>query len=166
MTASSVVLNELKPEAPTRPEEIGPGRWHEVRGCVAMLLEEACGVPVTVEKRASRRYPFRKPLMITPVQNATGKLDRTKSFSAFGIDVSSSGICFLSRQLVSTRKAVVTCDATGDRQVSLLFEARWVRFTRGGWYQTGGRLLNVLPDDHVPTATLTFSEPPPELDEF
>jgi hypothetical protein len=61
----------------------------------------------------------------------------------------------LSRQLVSTRKAVVTCDATGDRQVNLLFEARWVRFTRGGWYQTGGRLLDVLPQGQVPTVDLS-----------
>jgi hypothetical protein len=129
-----------------------------------MLLESNCGVRVATEKRTHRRYPFRRPLTITPVGEQSGRPDRTKSFAAFGFDISSAGISFLARQLIPARRAVVTCEGPDGRSVNLLFEPRWVRFTRGGWYQTGGRLLEVLPDDSAPPPHLRVLQPPPDID--
>lgn len=144
-------------------DDPAPRRWRELHTCVAMLLESACGIQVPTEKRSHRRYPFRRPLTITPVIEQSGRPDRVQSFPAFGFDISSAGISFLARQLLPSRKAVVTCDGFDDRPVNLLFEPRWVRFTRGGWYQTGGRLLEVLPDDTVPAPSLRLIDVPPEL---
>jgi hypothetical protein len=118
---------------------------------------------LAVEKRAHRRFPFRRPITITPVSNATGRPDQFKSFPAFGIDISATGICFLARQLVPVRKAVLSMEGPGDKTVALLFEPRWVRFTRGGWYQTGGRLLEVMSEDKDVMPVLRFMDPPTEL---
>jgi hypothetical protein len=89
-----------------------------------------------------------------------------KSFSAFGIDISTSGICFLARQLVPARKAVLSAEGPNGELATLLFEPRWVRFTRGGWYQTGGRLVEVLPEEQEPFIAVRLVDTPPELDEL
>ena len=144
----------------------GSRRQRELQACVSMLSSAGSGVTVPVEKRAHRRYPFRRALVVTPITNGTGRPDRAKSFPAFGIDISSSGVCFLGRQLVPARKAVLSVDGPDGEMVHVLFEPRWVRFTRGGWYQTGGRLLEVLPPDTEPAPNLRLLETPPDLDEL
>ena len=148
------------PAVRDRADGPGPQRWRDLQACVATLLEATCGVRVPTEKRTHRRYAFRRPLTITPVNVVSGRPDRTKSFAAFGFDISSAGISFLARQLVPAQRAVVSCDGPGDRPVNLLFEPRWVRFTRGGWYQTGGRLIEVLPDQTAHTPNLRLLETP------
>ena len=160
----SVELKALDAAKPCPVTEPGPERWREVSACVAMLLESCSNVQVPVEKRSLRRYPFRRPLTITPVETRTGRPDHAKSFAAFGLDISATGIGFLARQLVPARKAVVTCDGPENRPVSILFEPRWVRFTRGGWYQTGGRLLAVLPNESDAPPRLRLLESPPEAE--
>ncbi|GEM_PF-1217919 len=146
--------------APSQP------RARLVQECVGRLME-LCGAGVIpAEKRSHRRFPFRISLAITPVNNITGKVDDLKSFAAFGIDLSSNGLCFLARQLVAARRAVVCCQGPDHQPVNLLFEPRWVRFTRGGWYQTGGRLIDVLSDAPAPPPTLRLFEPPPDLDKL
>ena len=154
-----------EPVVRERVDGPGPQRWRDLQACVATLLESNCGVRVPTEKRTHRRYAFRRPLTITPVDASSGRPDKTKSFAAFGFDISSAGISFLARQLVPAQRAVVTCEGPNDQPTNLLFEPRWVRFTRGGWYQTGGRLLEVLSDQTPHAPNLRLLEPP-DLDEM
>lgn len=141
-------------------------RRRNVYSCVAWLLESGPSERIPIEKRVQRRYPFRKPITVTPVNNHSGRPDRLKSFTAFGIDISSCGICFLARQLVPARKAVLSAEGPNHETVTLLFEPRWVRFTRGGWYQTGGRLVEVLPDEKEPYLSIRLVEAPPDIEEL
>lgn len=154
-------------EAPCGQTESGdkPGsrRQRDLSACVAWLLDSA-GNNAPVEKRVHRRFPYRKPISVTPINNATGRPDSARCFPAFGIDISSTGICLLARQLVPARNAVLSLEGPGQKSVSLLFEPRWVRFTRGGWYQTGGKLLEVLQEDVAPFPAFRLLEPPPELE--
>jgi hypothetical protein len=148
--------------------DAGPGtkRQRAVQAYVARLLEGGSASPIHIEKRAHRRFPFRRSLVVTPINGSTGRPDRTKSFPAFGIDISATGVCFLGRQLVPARTAVLSIDGPDGQMVHMLFEPRWVRFTRGGWYQTGGRLLEVLPHDTEPVPNLRILETPPDIDEL
>lgn len=141
-------------------------RRRNLQTCVAWLLGTGSGEPVPVEKRTHRRFPFRKPITVTPVNNHSGRPDRMKSFSAFGIDISATGICFLARQLVPARKAVLSAEGPNGDVATLLFEPRWVRFTRGGWYQTGGRLVEVLPEEKEPFLAVRVVDAPPDLEEL
>jgi len=141
-------------------------RRRNLQSCVAWLLESGLADRIPVEKRAHRRFSFRKPITVTPVNNHSGQPDRLKSFSAFGIDISSCGICFLARQLVPVRKAVLSAEGPSGEIVTLLFEPRWVRFTRGGWYQTGGRLVEVLPEEKEPFLAVRLVDAPPDLEEL
>lgn len=141
-------------------------RRQELQSCINWLLQTNAPGPLPIEKRAHRRFPFRRPITITPISNATGRPDQFKSFPAFGIDISSTGICFLARQLVPVRNAVLSLEGPDEKTIALLFEPRWVRFTRGGWYQTGGRLLEVLADDQQAMPVMRLMEPPAELFEL
>jgi hypothetical protein len=157
-------------DAPSAPACKGadtePRRWRELHKCVAGLLETNCGIHISAEKRTQRRFPFHKPLTITPINDKSGQPELGNSFGAFGIDLSSVGIGFLARQLIPTQKAILTCNGSEDAFVNLLFEPRWVRFTRGGWYQIGGRLVDVLDDTTSPAPGVRLMEQPPSLDRF
>jgi hypothetical protein len=159
--ASKLLQTTEQPAEPAYSE-----RRRNLQACVAWLLESGTGSHVTVEKRSSRRFSFRRPITVTPVNNHSGRPDRLKSFSAFGIDISSCGVCFLARQLVPVRKAVLSMEGPTGEIATLLFEPRWVRFTRGGWYQTGGRLVEVLPEEPEPFIAVRLVDTPPELDEL
>jgi hypothetical protein len=157
-------LSNQEPRPNTEPaNDVRAQRRQDLQSCINWLLQVNSPSQLSVEKRSHRRFPFRRPITITPVSNATGRPDQFKSFPAFGIDISSTGICFLARQLVPVRKAVLSLEGPGDKTVALLFEPRWVRFTRGSWYQTGGRLLEVLSEDGDVMPVMRFMEPPTEL---
>ena len=153
------------PEPPAvagvKASEGEPQRWRELHRCVAALLEANCGIHISAEKRTHRRFPFHKPLTITPINDKNGRREPSNSFPAFGIDISSLGMGFLSRQLIPTQQAILTCNAAENAFVNMLFEPRWVRFTRGGWYQIGGRLVDVLDDTSSPAPGLRLMDEPP-----
>jgi hypothetical protein len=119
-----------------------------------------------MEKRANIRISFRRPFTVTPISNATGRPDQLRSFPAFGIDISATGICFIARHLVPARKAVLSLEGPGGKLVGVLFEPRWVRFTRGGWYQTGGKLLELLQDSNDVMPVICINEPPSDVLDF
>ena len=123
-----------------------PLRQKDLRLCVESLLEGVNGQRISLERRIERRFSYHKPVTITPIDDRTGKPDISQSFNAFGIDISTTGISFLSPQLVPSRQAVITCHGRDKEPVSVLFLPRWVRFTRRTWYQIGGRLVQVLPE--------------------
>lgn len=126
-------------------EYVESPRHRELRLCVERLLETSDAHQVSLEKRLKQRFAFHKPLRVTPVNDRTRKPDPSQSFAVFGIDISATGISFLSQQLVPSRQAVITCYGPDNESLSLLFVPRWVRFTRHSWYQIGGRLVRVLP---------------------
>lgn len=164
--ANRLAAPEPRPGTNQPTETACTERRRNLQTCVAWLLESGPTDRIPTEKRTHRRFPFRKPITVTPVNNHSGRPDRLKSFSAFGIDISSSGVCFLARQLVPVRKAVLSAEGPNGETATLLFEPRWVRFTRGGWYQTGGRLVQVLPEEQEPFLAVRLVDAPPELEEL
>ena len=131
--------------------------------CVSWLIESESACHLGAEKRSHRRFPFRRPFTVTPISNATGRPDQFRSFPAFGIDISPTGICFIAHHLVPARRALLSLEGPGGKLVGVLFEPRWVRFTRGGWYQTGGRLVELLQENRDVMPVIGFTMPPLEV---
>jgi hypothetical protein len=122
-----------------------PSSGRDLASAVADVLNHWGGGRVPQEKRASRRFIFRKPVWITPIDDQTGRADPTRAYSGFGLDLSTTGFGFVGRKLLPTKRAIIAMDAAPDDWVSMLFESRWIRFTQGGWYQIGGRLIECVP---------------------
>lgn len=117
----------------------------DLRGAVARLLESERRMQVPHEKRESRRFVFRKGVVVTPIEDQSGRLSANLAFSGFGCDVSTTGFGFVARQLLPSRRAVVSFHVADAERLHILFDARWVRFTHGGWYQIGGRFIELVP---------------------
>jgi len=89
------------------------------------------------------RYPFPFLLQLTPVQDETTTSQGTP-ICVVGKNLSSRGIGFYHQQPIPFRKAIVTIEDGSGRQTSFLVELSWCRFTRQGWYDSGGRFLSVI----------------------
>jgi hypothetical protein len=62
-----------------------------------------------------------------------------------GKDLSERGLGFYHQAPLPYRRAIVTLEDASGRVVSLLMDLSWCRFTRHGWYDSGGRFLKLIP---------------------
>ena len=145
-----------KPEPSETPQAILVAN---LRTKVTAILAFHYGDYFAKERRSNRRFPFHLPVIITPVDDRTGRLQPGASFQGFGIDISSGGARFLARQLLSTQRAVLSCEGPGKSMVNLAFELRWARLTNDSWYDIGARFTDVLPESPAP-AQPPSGEPP------
>jgi hypothetical protein len=157
------------PQAPGRsaqdldtPETPQAALDRRLRQQVTSVLEFHYGDYFAKERRSHRRFPFHLPVTITPIDDRTARLRDADSFTAFGIDISAHGARFLARQMVPAHKAVLTCEGPGHCSVSLVFELRWARLTNDGWYDTGARFTDVLPQG-LTILPASHDDAPPSL---
>jgi hypothetical protein len=61
-----------------------------------------------------------------------------------GKDLSDRGLGFFHPHPIPHRRAIVTLEDSSQRGVSLLIDLSWCRFTRHGWYDSGGRFLQIV----------------------
>ena len=118
---------------------------HGLRQAVQTIL--AAFLPQTrirqTEYRREPRYPFPFLLRLTPVQDET-TTSQGGPICVVGKNLSSRGIGFYHQQPIPFRKAIVTIENASGTQTSFLVELSWCRFTRQGWYDSGGRFLSVV----------------------
>ena len=63
-------IADASPAPAAKDADTEPRRWRELHKCIAGLLETNCGIHISAEKRTHRRFPFHKPLTITPINDA------------------------------------------------------------------------------------------------
>lgn len=91
------------------------------------------------DQRRERRYSFGALIHLTPVDEAGPNLDR--AVVTPGKSISSDGIGFYHRESLPFRKVVASLELSDDEWIGLLVDLSWCRFTRLGWYESGGRIL-------------------------
>lgn len=96
-----------------------------------------------LDRRRNRRFPYPKPIRLIPVDGG-GRVDATESLVVIGRYLSEQGLDFYSTVPISHRRMVAEFDCGSERAVSILLDLAWCRFTQKGWYENGGRLLQVL----------------------
>jgi len=118
------------------------------RDRVAELVESALtAIEPTrrpVERRREARYPYPYPLHVTPV-NSDGSAAVEETFVVVGKHLALHGVDFYSRQPLAHRRVIVSIDCGVEGWIGLLVELTWCRFGRHGWYDNGGRFLQVVP---------------------
>lgn len=107
------------------------------------LLTRLLPHPRPHEQRRARRHPYPFLFELVPVadDNAT-PLDAP--ITVVGKNVSDRGIGFFHQQPLPFRRTIVTLGDPGGQNLSLLVELLWCRFTRYGWYDSGGRFLEIV----------------------
>ena len=120
-----------------------PTSEDSVKQQVRQLMGQLFPAGLGVERRNSGRYPFPFLVRLTPVDERTLQ-PIAEAFVVVGKDLSERGLGFFHPHPLPYRRAIVTIEDSSRRSVSLLIDLNWCRFTRHGWYDSGGRFLQVV----------------------
>jgi len=96
-----------------------------------------------LERRHEQRYPYPRLLMLTPVQ-ADGQTADGPTFVAVGKQLSQRGLGFFHPQPLVNRLVIASLEAGDGRWLGFLLDIRHCRFTRQGWYESGGRFVRAV----------------------
>ena len=121
----------------TQPEEV-------VRTQVWHLLSALYPPGQKAERRGSRRYPYPYLVYLTPV-GADGVTAEGEPIVVVGKHLSERGFGFYHPQPLPFRRMIATLEATNGVRLGFLIDLTWCRFTRHGWYESGGRFLQAVP---------------------
>ncbi len=96
-----------------------------------------------LERRHEQRYAYPRLVMLTPVQ-ADGKTPDGPMFVAAGKQLSERGLGFFHPQPLVNRLVIASLETVDGRWLGFLLDIRHCRFTRQGWYESGGRFLRTV----------------------
>jgi hypothetical protein len=112
----------------------------EVRTQVWGLLAALYPRNDVVERRRETRYPFPCLIHLTPV-GVDGVTPEGETMVVVGRDLSEHGVGFYHRTALPFRRMIASIECGRGNWIAFLVDLSWCRFTRGGWYESGGRLL-------------------------
>ncbi len=121
----------------------------EVRGQVWALLSTLYPKVTVVERRRETRYPFPFLIYLTPVGDE-GTTPTGESIVVVGKHVSERGLGFYHAKPLPQRRVVASLERPHDGWYAFLLDLRWCRFTRQGWYESGGRFLEAVTSPLAP----------------
>jgi hypothetical protein len=117
----------------------------QVRGLLAGMFP-----PGTLfERRREQRFPFPRLLQLTPV-SADGLQRLGPSVTAAGKQLSESGLSFFHPEPLPFRWVIAALDKGDGRWIGFLLDVDWCRFTRQGWYESGGKFIRAVTLPAVP----------------
>lgn len=99
-----------------------------------------------VDHRSDHRYPYPYLIRLTPLDQQGTPLPE-KTVIAVGKHLSERGLGFYHPQPLPYRRMLVTLDTVDSLQAAFIIDLAWCRFTRQGWYESGGRFLGLAPDE-------------------
>jgi hypothetical protein len=104
-----------------------------------------------IERRVDQRYPYPHLLYLTPVGD-DGITAEGPSVVVVGKSLSERGLGVFHPQPFAQRRMIASLETGEGRFASFLVDITWCRFTQYGWYESGGRFLQVVPSPMARTA--------------
>jgi hypothetical protein len=80
---------------------------------------------------------------LTPVAE-DGVTPQGDNIVVAGKQLSENGLGFFHQQPLPYRRMIVSLDQGRGQWLGLIIDLSWCRFTKFGWYESGGRLLEVV----------------------
>ena len=124
-----------------------PDQSHESGGDNADLRTQVWGLLSTlypkdslVERRRENRYPFPFLVHLTPVDD-DGQPSKTETIVVVGKHLSERGLGFYHPKPLPYRRMIVSLESSGGQWLGFLIDLSWCRFTKQGWYESGGRFI-------------------------
>lgn len=97
-----------------------------------------------VERRQERRYPYPYLVHLTPVAS-DGITPHGEPLVVVGKHLSDQGLGFYHPKPIQHRRMIVTLEVVDGKPLAFLIDLNWCRFTKQGWYESGGRFLRAVP---------------------
>jgi hypothetical protein len=108
---------------------------------------------VTVERRHVERVAVPLLFRLTPL-NVRREPIHDDAITVVGKDISRRGLSFFHEQPLTYRRAIVTLEHPDFGRFAAEVDVNWCRFTRPGWYESGGRLVRSISPDERRAAAL------------
>lgn len=131
----TIVIDQTLRHAPAAPDE-------EVRAQVAGLLSSLFPSGRLPERRREQRYPFPHLVHLTPVAE-DGVTPQGEPIVVVGKHLSERGLGFFHPQPLEHRRVIASLGTTSG-WIAFLIDLTWCRFTKQGWYESGGRFLRAV----------------------
>jgi hypothetical protein len=125
------------------PGEHGSSTDEELRMQVWGLLTTLYPRNDLIERRRDSRYPFPVLVHLTPV-GEDGITPEGESVVVVGKHLSEHGFGFFHQQPLPYRRMIVSLESRRGHWVAFLIDLTWCRFTKDGWYESGGRFLQTV----------------------
>jgi hypothetical protein len=117
----------------------------QVRGLLAGMFPPG----TLLERRREQRFPFPRLLQLTPV-SADGLQRLGPSLTAAGKQLSESGMSFFHPEPLPFRWVIASLDKGDGQWIGFLLDVDWCRFTRQGWYESGGQFIRAVSLPSIP----------------
>jgi hypothetical protein len=114
----------------------------EIRGQVWGLLSTLYPKVAVVERRRETRYPFPFLIYLTPVDD--NGVSCGENIVVVGKHISERGLGFFHAKPLPHRRVIASLERPHDGWYAFLMDLGWCRFTRQGWYESGGRFLEAV----------------------
>ena len=134
---------------PSRASEPNPSVDEDVRAQVWGLLAGMYPRGNVIERRSDCRYPFPYLVYLTPVQDDPAT-PSGEPVVVVGKYLSERGLGFYHPKPLPHRRMVASLETHSGARLALLIDLSWCRFTRHGWYESGGRFLQTVPSRPSP----------------
>lgn len=134
-----MALTTLQPQLDLLPEPTAVPS-DEVRTQVWALLATLYPKHETNERRRDIRYPFPYLVHLTPVGD-DGATPEGEPIVVVGKHLSERGLGFYHPKPLPYRRMIASLQAVSGQWVGFLIDLNWCRFTKQGWYESGGRFL-------------------------
>lgn len=95
------------------------------------------------ERRREHRFPYPYPIRLTPV-TTDGSVSPAESIVVLGKHMTEHGVDFYYNEPLPYRRVIASFERGGQEVVHILMDLTWCRFGRHGWYENGGRFLQLL----------------------
>ena len=120
-----------------------PGVDDEVRAQVWGLLTALYPRNDLIERRHDNRYPFPCLVHLTPV-GRDGVTPEGETVVVVGKHLSEQGFGFYHQAPLPHRRMIASLEGSKGHWLGFLIDLNWCRFTKDGWYESGGRFLQAV----------------------
>ena len=135
-----------------QPLDFAPPRWTAqavgfearcaIEDAVMTVLGEQHAARLRAERRAAQRYVYPHLISVSPWKR--GAAAEGEKIAACVKDLSTAGIGFFHSVLLPHRLVVVELESRHYGRLSLVTSLLWCRYTRHGWYESGGWFVENL----------------------
>jgi hypothetical protein len=97
----------------------------------------------SLERRHENRYAFPYLIHLTPV-GRDGRTPCGDTLVVVGKHLSARGLGFYHPQPLPHRRMIASLESGNGHWLGFLIDVTWCRFTKHGWYESGGRFLEAV----------------------
>lgn len=147
MTTGALALSTANPLPVSPVCSTGPlqnsSADQQVRQQVQAVLQQFRHRGLGSDRRGDRREPFPYPIHVTPIA-ADGSALINETIVVLGKHLSERGLDFYYQAPLPYRRVIASWECSNGHWLAMSLDLRWCRSNRHGWYENGGRFLQVV----------------------